>query len=1217
MDDILRPPKVFISAVTSELGGLREALRKIFDRHGADVIAQKPYPTTLADGLAIQRAIDESDLVVCLIGWRYGRELPGGNRPPEAGPDDSWTQWEYRYARKRARAVRLFCYQGPNDAPGEPQHFADRQEAFREEVVETEEGTFGGLFYSTFRDAEEVTSAVEAFIQNRDGALGMFRAGTWAKVRAQYRAATVDRWRKGFPGADNTNGTDGTRGFPFITTQGFSILVPVAGQQQRFLKPEAFLPGRNSEIEASARRGSTWKTVTRAQLGNALLAPADQPTVLGGVSMPRRRRLYLVGGGGMGKTTNMRWLEAAFNGLDADERADENATPVEALALLVNFGDPNESLVDKNDEQVGTVLQHVIAKCLGLPEGGRSTESRWFMEAIEDGLRRDAAAGRLAILIDGLDHVGADKVPLLTSIQSEAPGRYWTPCTIVASGRPQAVQRWQDTPANMDSTVATSHWRFVEPAEFSEQEARFFLDTGDDEGRYQLVAEKLGKLVSVPRVLEYVRTLPLDQLGDVRTPADIYGKAIKELTLKTLAAGGKHARLIGAHRLSDSASGEPTYDQVEYIVELLSVFAFLSMCPTTDPDHWMPPCFDNLVITDDHKNQAWARLEPNHPISGDKSLDLARDLRALAAFSAIVGNGVLDAVGTVGDTMRCMVWSNRTIQEFLAAYWLAKHAKGAETLAARLAGKPLDIDAWDPRRDCERVRHYVFYPEDKETDLAYEFNQFLAEMPPSDRNPSSWVAAASAWFDPNPREQTEPASSGRKWSTEMLYRSWPTMLDIAGMALDDWWDLPYEGIFQCLPGAARAKANPHQRRASASHSPPAADLARKVLNRFRSDFQAILDGPRDATRRRLAHRLIADENWIAVPAGCYEMGAPLDKQGFPGKVEANWVKELDDVQTGKVTAKDAAKRSTKAEWFTGAQGERLREADIGWLTETFSRVEPRDRGSAPSKPDRNAESYVATLTALRDQWSRPDETPAENPQAVAAFTMHRFPILREWYYLFASGQRHAVQSYLGKVPSPGDDHPAIYISWFDAWAFCQWATWVVADETGANAQRRYGLRLPHEPEWEFAARWHRHREGAPTPTPHGQCYWWGDDFYESPDKPIAEPLTKPEAHAVGHPGDTRPPAEASPNGLGFHDILGNVWEWTANVYEPKYTRAFPQNDGSAARRHVPVNPERTMRGGLWYYLDVLANCSARFRLACNDRDYKMGFRVVREERPLK
>ena len=192
------------------------------------------------------------------------------------------------------------------------------------------------------------------------------------------------------------------------------------------------------------------------------------------------------------------------------------------------------------------------------------------------------------------------------------------------------------------------------------------------------------------------------------------------------------------------------------------------------------------------------------------------------------------------------------------------------------------------------------------------------------------------------------------------------MLSIAGQPLDDWWDLPYEDIVRCPPGAGRAKASPHQRRAPTAHSPAAADLARKVLNRFRSDFQAILDNSRKSTRQRVARELIADDNWIAVPAGCYEMGAPPDKQGFPGKVEANWKKELDDVQTGKVTAGDAAKRSTKEEWFTGAQGERLREADIGWLTETFARVAPRDGEQVPSMPDRSTDSYVAALAILRD-----------------------------------------------------------------------------------------------------------------------------------------------------------------------------------------------------------------------------------------------------------
>ena len=68
-------------------------------------------------------------------------------------------------------------------------------------------------------------------------------------------------------------------------------------------------------------------------------------------------------------------------------------------------------------------------------------------------------------------------------------------------------------------------------------------------------------------------------------------------------------------------------------------------------------------------------------------------------------------------------------------------------------------------------------------------------------------------------------------------------------------------------------------------------------------------------------------------------------------------------------------------------------------------------------------------------------------------------------------------------------------------------------------------------------------------------------------------------------------------------------EATTGIDEMHYSRKSPTV-------RPPVNCTRAMRGGLWYYLNVLATCTARFRLYCDDRDYKMGFRVVREERPL-
>ena len=394
-----------------------------------------------------------------------------------------------------------------------------------------------------------------------------------------------------------------------------------------------------------------------------------------------------------------------------------------------------------------------------------------------------------------------------------------------------------------------------------------------------------------------------------------------------------------------------------------------------------------------------------------------------------------------------------------------------------------------------------------------------------------------------------------------------------------------------------------------------------MLDGFYSDFGNILKGSRGPQQQTAAQEMVDEQNWLAVPEGRFEMGAPPGSQGFPPKVRAYWIRDLDEVQTGQKPAEAVARRSTKREWFTGAQGKLLREEDILWLTETFRLVEPPADAAYLDVADRNAPEYQRALQILEEKWSRRDETPAQNPQQVAPFAMHRLPILHRWYYLFAPGHRSTVAAYLKPTPHPPDDHPAIYISWFDAWAFCQWATWTQDDPAAEDGRRRYGLRLPHEPEWEYSARWKPNGAGPPEPVAYGQRYWWGDEFYRHEDSPELEPISNALAHAIGSPGHTRAPLGAAPNGLGFRDILGNIWEWTANVYETRregeekgddimqYSRVYPTD-------RPPVNCLRTMRGGLWYYLDLLANCTARFRLSSDDRDYKMGFRVVREERRL-
>jgi formylglycine-generating enzyme required for sulfatase activity len=127
-----------------------------------------------------------------------------------------------------------------------------------------------------------------------------------------------------------------------------------------------------------------------------------------------------------------------------------------------------------------------------------------------------------------------------------------------------------------------------------------------------------------------------------------------------------------------------------------------------------------------------------------------------------------------------------------------------------------------------------------------------------------------------------------------------------------------------------------------------------------------------------------------------------------------------------------------------------------------------------------------------------------------------------WTYVFGADWRRP----LG--PDSGVDalmdHPVVQVAYADAQAYARWA----------------GKALPTEAEWEYAA-----RGGL-----QGAAYAWGETLapqgrmmanYWQGRFPWENLLTDGYAR-------TSPVRAFPPNGFGLYDMIGNVWEWTADDY---------------------------------------------------------------------
>lgn len=179
--------------------------------------------------------------------------------------------------------------------------------------------------------------------------------------------------------------------------------------------------------------------------------------------------------------------------------------------------------------------------------------------------------------------------------------------------------------------------------------------------------------------------------------------------------------------------------------------------------------------------------------------------------------------------------------------------------------------------------------------------------------------------------------------------------------------------------------------------------------------------------------------------------------------------------------------------------------------------------------------------------------------------------LQQWILL--GEPTHIITQNNNYYPVNGwEEHPVVNVSWFGAKAFCD----------------HYGLRLPSEAEWEYAA-------GGPS----HYRFPWGNDFTGVETGLCCYQVSK----GAGFPSTMMVKSFPS-NGFGIYDMAGNIMEWCNDWYD-SYNVENPNNpQGPQTGTH------KTIRGGFFNSGADGVECVFRVGSEPGRKANYIGFRVA-------
>ncbi len=235
---------------------------------------------------------------------------------------------------------------------------------------------------------------------------------------------------------------------------------------------------------------------------------------------------------------------------------------------------------------------------------------------------------------------------------------------------------------------------------------------------------------------------------------------------------------------------------------------------------------------------------------------------------------------------------------------------------------------------------------------------------------------------------------------------------------------------------------------------------------------------------------------------------------------------------------------------------------------------------------------------------------------VEGFWMGKYEVTNEQFRKFQAN--HNSGNFKGH-PLDGDSQPAVVVSWNDAVAF--------ADFLNKKNGDHFSFRLPTEAEWEYAC-----RGGT------GTSRVWGDDSSQACNFANVYDYTSNKAFAFvweNHDCNdgfavSSPVGSFESNTFGLHDMLGNVFEWCADIYGSNAYREHARNNPIHDRGEILMQvPQKTMgcasgphgiyggggsarvyRGGSWFNESAYVRCANRGYNSPSFQIIYLGFRIA-------